>query len=71
MATSWNAAEVRCPFYVDSSSRSIRCEGVCPDSWTTLTFTGAQVRLRQMERFCMGDFCGCGLYRELERKYES
>lgn len=71
MATTWGETEVRCPFYLESSGRTIRCEGVFPESWTTMTFSGTGARRQQMQKSCMADYCKCRLYRQIEEKYES
>lgn len=70
MPTDWKDISVRCPFFLESGSRTIRCEGVLPGSWNTTTFTGAAERKKQMEQLCQAAYCRCGLYRQIEAKYE-
>lgn len=70
MATKWDESEVRCPFFLESSGRTIRCEGVFPNSSIAQTFSGAEVRRARMQEMCMGPYRRCGLYRRLDAKYE-
>ncbi|MBE6945254.1 MAG: hypothetical protein E7459_04100 [Ruminococcaceae bacterium] len=70
MATSWDAVNVQCPFYRQNDGLHILCEGIFPDSGITTTFTSRKKRAALMESYCMSCYTQCGLYRQIERKYE-
>lgn len=70
MATSWESVNVQCPFYRESNSRNLRCEGIWSGSSLTTTFTSPNRRLEYMEKLCMGCYTRCPLYGQIERKYE-
>lgn len=66
----WIDSEVRCPFYLEGRGRQLRCEGVFPDTWNTVTFGTSEDRKGHMERLCCGRYRGCTLYDTLEKKYD-
>lgn len=62
--------DIWCPFYQANGRRSIRCEGITPDSRIVLSFRTAQARERQMEIFCRTKQCAlCELYRAAGEQY--
>lgn len=70
MGTRWEDADVHCPFYRECDGRNIRCEGIWPETGSTVTFRGPKARLHHMQRLCMSRYTRCGLYRQIEKKYE-
>lgn len=70
MATNWTEADIRCPFFMEARGRLIRCEGVYEGTINTVTFRASGEREDKMEQTCLGNYCKCGIYREVEAKYE-
>lgn len=70
MPTSWDSVNVQCPFYRQSSSRHLSCEGVWSASTIDTTFHSTRSRQELMERLCMSAYTQCPLYRQIEKKYE-
>ncbi len=69
---SFNAADVRCPFFCAfSKGRSIRCEGITDESCLSLGFIDEKAWMEQVRSRCNNDYRGCTLYRMLDGVYAS
>jgi len=70
MATTYNAADVLCPFYrTDDGRQRLRCEGLIPDTSTTVWFCSRKGFRRHMEVYCCARFEYCERYLALMAKY--
>lgn len=72
MATSWNSADVMCPFYKSDDGVRIVCENLLQKSKNvTHRFESSSEKQRHMKRCCCGHYKRCLYYRVLLEKYES
>lgn len=70
MSTMFDDADVKCPFFLSSSKRTISCEGITDDCTTTLNFSSREKRNAQLRIFCADKYEYCEIYRMLEEMYE-
>lgn len=66
----YNSKNVKCPFYVDNSKTSIKCEGDATQQCIHL-FPNAAEKKAHFELFCCGDHKTCKHARNIEKKYDS
>lgn len=69
MATSWESADVGCPFYRESDGIYIRCEGLVGLTMT-IHFSDKQRKAVVMDRYCNCQWEDCPLYKAVAAKYE-
>lgn len=70
MPTSWRTAEVQCPFYKHDQNAKIKCEGVVPRTSAMMCFWSVGEKDQYMDRYCIGHYQACELYRTIMKKYE-
>lgn len=60
-----------CPFYKAADNLKIRCEGVIPETKSTLSFfKNNSDRDSIMEQCCFNNYKICPMYWAINRKYE-
>lgn len=69
---SYLQVHIQCPFYRgDDGKRTIKCEGIIPDSDVQLHYRRPSDFRQQMGIFCRNRYICCEIYRMLmENKYE-
>jgi hypothetical protein len=67
----WEAADVQCPFYIESEKTKIKCEGFLEESTVTLAFRQKTSKEKYMGTFCAGPFQNCSVYQQTMTKYKS
>ena len=68
----YNEANVVCPFYKASATKSISCEGITDSCTIKLLFETTQEKDLYRQRFCDNNYKyrNCGICMLLEKKYE-
>lgn len=61
---------VQCPFYVQSSERTILCEGVLPGTRDNIRFEKQKDRTTQLKKYCCGCYQMCERFNPISAKYE-
>lgn len=69
MGTSYESAQVRCPFYRYNDDRRISCEGTEDGSFLYLYFDQKGRRKKQMTKYCEEDYENCKIYQAVMKKY--
>lgn len=70
MARHQNDVYIKCPFYINTATKSITCEGITDDSATKILFANPRLRHEYCQEFCECRFKECKIYKMLEAKYE-
>ena len=60
----------KCPFFLSSGRKNIRCEGVTDESAITLSFSSEDARNNFRRTYCNTDYEECALCKMLLAKYE-
>lgn len=60
---------IRCPFYINSNDKQIRCEGLF-SSDSVHRFTDMTQKANFFRNYCCGDYRKCPAATILEKKYE-
>lgn len=59
-----------CPFYVEQSNKTIRCEGIVSHTLIN-AFKSGKKRDMHLDRFCNSfNYAGCAIARQLLKEYE-
>lgn len=67
----WNAVEIRCPFFKRHSTREIRCEGVMERTSNALLFERVRDKAFYQRTYCEGRYECCEHYQLLmANKYD-
>ncbi len=69
MATAYESADVKCPFYQSSGKQQVICEGVEDGSTITNVWKDPKQCAGFKRRYCKSDYRRCEIYRMLSRKY--
>ena len=59
----------KCPFFISSGKKSIKCEGVVDDSVIDMGFSSETQRNIFREKYCNSNYQDCVVHRMLEEKY--
>lgn len=70
MGTSYESAQVRCPFYRYDDKRRVACEGTEPESNLYLQFDRKEEKEKKMSEHCKDDFEACEIYKAILAKYQ-
>lgn len=70
IATSWEGAEVGCPFYRENQAVAIKCEGPMDGSGVTISFLTKERRKAAMAAYCKRNWKQCPMFQAVCRKYE-
>lgn len=70
MARHQNDIEIQCPFYINTATKSITCEGIVDEAVTKVLFSTTDLRIQHSKIFCECKYKNCEIYRMLEAKYE-
>ena len=65
-----NDVFIKCPFYNNTATKSIVCEGIMDDCVTKILFNTPELRSKHSKIFCECIYRNCEIYRMLEAKYE-
>ena len=71
MARKYNDVFVKCPFYSNSHTTSISCEGISEDSITRVIFKDSKKMNLHRMVCCEQKYWECEIYKMLEKKYEN
>lgn len=63
-----DSADVKCPFYKDDTSHSIRCEGLVSEACVN-NFRGPQIKKEYQNKYCCRDYEDCDHSKALNLKY--
>ena len=61
----WNAVEIKCPFFRRHSTREIRCEGVMDRTSSALLFERVKDKVFYQKTYCERRYECCEHYRQL------
>ncbi len=61
----WKSADVKCPFYLESSGNELQCEGFTEGMTTMLCFRQKEERDSFMGKTCCGPYENCPMFREV------
>lgn len=70
MATNYESANIRCPFYKRNESRKIGCEGVEEGSQLVTEYLTKERCKKKIRENCAGNYEKCEVYRMILQKYE-
>ena len=70
MARWQNDVFIICPFYKNTATKSIVCEGITDESVTKILFATQEARKEHSKIFCEAKYKNCEICRMLEAKYE-
>lgn len=70
MPTSYDYADVKCPYFVGSKRTKITCEGITDDSVILLEFFNLEKRNQHKDIFCKNHYQNCEVCRMLDEKHE-
>lgn len=65
----WEAAAVRCPFYLTSGRKSILCEGQAEGIQTESHFGRTEQKAGWLRAHCSSGYEDCPVFRNAYRKY--
>lgn len=70
MPTSYDYANVKCPYFVKSQKTKITCEGIIDGSVLLLEFFSGEKMYQHREIFCDNKYQNCEVCRMLDEKNE-
>ena len=70
MGTSYESAQVRCPFYRYDDKRRVACEGDGAGKQSVLQFDRKEEKEKKMSEHCKDDFEACEIYKAILAKYQ-
>lgn len=60
----------KCPFFISSGRKNIRCEGITDDCSTTLMFISEEARNIFRRTYCNTSYENCALFKMIMGKYD-
>lgn len=69
MPVSYRSVDVKCPFYIFSSTNRMKCEGVDKTNRIHLVFGDSERARDYLNRYCCKNYKQCRIYRMLDEKY--
>ena len=69
MATSYESAKVKCPFYKWNDGTRICCEGIEESDRIIIGFDKKNFKEKRMERFCNNNYEKCEVNKLINKKY--
>ena len=70
MPLTYEAADVKCPFYHNSDQKRVICEGAEEGSTVHTVFRGKERCAAFKQRRCKSNYQKCRIYKMLNAKYE-
>lgn len=70
MPTSYDDANIKCPFYIFSNSHRIKCEGLGEANRLHLVTGNCRETKKHIDRFCSDDYKHCPIANMLYQKYQ-
>lgn len=65
----WDAAEVKCPFYLTSWKKGVVCEGFIEGTRAETLFRTSRMKKEYMHARCDDNFKECPVFQNAEKKY--
>lgn len=69
MATSFESANVKCPFYKRNDQRKIFCEGIDSESQMILEYEEKEKARKKIRESCSERYKDCEVYKAILKKY--